>query len=208
MKRILAVCALALTAGYVQAQTTAGRMMIGGNVGYTTQESEITMGDQKSKTLNINPQVGYFVADNLAVGLQVSYYNQKNNYPDPFDTDGETENKYNSTSLLPFVRYYIFTPNEKFAFYAEALAGIGFTTTDNEGFDEKIKGRSFTAQLSPGFSYFFNEKWALDLALSGISYWSIDRDTDLDRENDKSSQFTFGVSSLTPSLGFRYFMGK
>jgi outer membrane protein len=207
MKKILAVCALALTAGYVQAQTTAGRMMIGGNVGYTSQENESSLGGSEIKTVVINPQFGYFVTDNFAVGLQVSYYNEKVSMPDNF-TGEEIENKYNSTSVMPFARYYIFTPNEKFAFYAEAQAGIGFSKTDSESFDQKYKGRVFTAALSPGFSYFFSEKWALDLELSGISYLSNDRNTDSDVENDKSSQFTFGVSSLTPSLGFRYFMGK
>lgn len=207
MKKFLAFCTLALAAGYVQAQTTAGHMMIGGNVGYTSQEDENLLGRLESKSFNINPQFGYFVADNLAVGLQVSYYNQKSNYPDPFNADGKVEDKYNSISLLPFVRYYIFTPNEKFAFYAEAKAGIGFTKIDNEGFDE-VKGRSFTARLSPGFSYFFNEKWALDLTLNGISYWSNDRNTDSDVEDDNSSQFTLGVSSLNPALGFRYFIGN
>ncbi|MBT1708520.1 outer membrane beta-barrel protein [Fulvivirgaceae bacterium PWU5] len=207
MNKILAFCALALSAGYVQAQTTAGRMLIGGNVGYTSQKNESSLGDTKVTSFNVNPQFGYFVADHLAVGLYVGYYNQNVNYPDPFTGDGEFESKYYSTSLLPFVRYYIFTPNEKFAFYAEARTGIGFTRTDYEAVDEKIKGRYFSAQLAPGFSYFFNEKWALDLQLGGISYYSSNSNIDSDAENKKGSAFNI-EASLTPALGFRYFMGQ
>jgi outer membrane protein W len=206
MKKFLAVCALALTAGYVQAQTTAGRMMIGGNVGYTTQTSEHMYGESKQKNFHTNLQFGYFVVDNLAVGLGVSYGQTKNQYE--YLNDADTEVKIASTTLAPFVRYYIFTPNEKFAFYADAGVGIGVSKIRNTNVDEDVKSSTFTAHLSPGFSYFFNEKWSLDLQLSGIAYASNDQNTDSDADNDKSSYFTFGASSLNPALGFRYFIGK
>jgi uncharacterized membrane protein len=50
MEKFLAFCAFALTVGYAQAQTTAGHMMIGGNVGYTSQTFESINGDTKQKT--------------------------------------------------------------------------------------------------------------------------------------------------------------
>jgi outer membrane protein len=207
MKKLLALCALALTVGYVQAQTNAGGMMFGGNIGYQSQKSNWGVDREiESKTLTINPQFGYFVADNLGIGLSVNYTHQKNSDNIPYNVDDEATSS--ETILAPFVRYYVFTPNEKFAFYAEASVGIGFSRTDPYYSDEDIKGKSFNTRLSPGFSYFFNEKWALDLQLSGIAYSSNDPNTDDDAENDKSSSFKFGASSLNPSLGFRYFIGK
>jgi hypothetical protein len=77
-----------------------------------------------------------------------------------------------STTLAPFIRYYVFASNDKFAFYAEASAGVGFSKRKAYNSDEDVKGSSFNARISPGFSYFFNEKWALDLQLNGISYWT------------------------------------
>jgi hypothetical protein len=203
MKIILAVCALALTVGYVQAQTTAGRMMIGGNVGYTSVKDE-SYAEIKTTRFTFNPQFGYFVADNLAVGLEVNYWSEKSNYT--YDGGAGPESKYHGTTIAPFVRYYMFTPNEKFAFYADAAVGVG--SSKYEGYPTNFKNKTFTTRLSPGFSFFFNEKWALDLQLSGISYSSNDRDLENDEPNSKNSVFTFGVSSLNPSLGFRYFMGK
>jgi outer membrane protein W len=214
MKKILALCAFALTVGYAQAQTTAGRMMIGGGIGYTTRTNETSFGDAKSNQLNINPQFGYFIVDNLAIGLTADYYKTKYTRPEPLALGGEADITFNTTIISPFARYYVFTPNEKFAFYAEASAGIGFSTQDNNYYnsadptDEDIKSKSFNARILPGFCYFFNEKWALDLQLNGISYSSNDPNTDSDVEDDKTSSFTVGTSSLNPSLGFRYFIGK
>jgi hypothetical protein len=207
MKKILALCALALTVGYVQAQIAPGRLMIGSNIGYQSQKNEQGVGGElRIKRLIINPQLGYFVAENFAVGLDVAYINQKDNYSSWQYGNGETE--LNTTILSPFARYYIFTSNEKFAFYAEAMVGIGFSKTDPSYSDEDINGKNFNARLSPGFSYFFTEKWVLDLQLSGISYVSNDPNKEDDADNDENYSFVFGASSFNPSLGFRYFIGK
>lgn len=208
MKKLLALCAFALTTGYGQAQTTAGRMMIGGNVGYTKQKNEdVLWSPHETKRFIINPQFGFFIADHLAVGLQVDYTDQRFTRRDVFTSD-EVEYKSTSTTLSPFVRYYIFTPNEKFAFYVQAMAGVGFLKNDVVDSPDPVKGRAISAQLSPGFSYFFTEKWVLDLQLNGISYASYDWNTDSDAKNDKTTVLTFGVSSLNPALGFRYFIGN
>lgn len=205
MRKLLAFCALALMAGYVQAQVTAGKMMIGGNVGYSTQTSESVYGESKHKTFNANQQFGYFVVDNLAVGLETNFSQIKSNfdYLDAIDTDAKNTN----TTIAPFVRYYMFTSNAKFAFNAEAAVGFGVAKFRGTN-DDEFKTNIFTARLSPDFSYFLSDKWALDLQLSGISYSSSDQRTDADAGNGKTSSFMFGVSSLNPYLGFRHFIGK
>jgi hypothetical protein len=206
MKKIIAICTLALIAGYAEAQTTAGHWMIGGNVGYTSQKTQRIPGDTKTKSLNINPQVGYFVADNVVVGLEVGYTQEKTTMHD--NGFGEVENKYSVTTLAPFARYYKFTSNEKFAFYAQASVGLGFTRLNYYYYGFTPRGRTYSAQLSPGFTYLFDKKWALDLQLRGIVYTSSDPNKSSDAKNDKTTSFTFNASSLNPALGFRYFIGK
>jgi outer membrane protein len=196
MKKLLALCAFALIAGYGQAQTTAGRMMIGGNLGITKSKSEGFYGESKATQLTISSQLGYFVADNIAIGLGVNYYYQKNSALD-IDIGFVGDNKFYETSITPFARYYIVTPNDKFAFYAQALVGIGFTKADYYNLEDDIKGENYQAQLSPGFTYFFNDAWALDLMLEGLSYQSNDRNTDSDFKNDKNSSLTVGRRPLT-----------
>jgi outer membrane protein len=206
MKKLLAIGALALTVGYAQAQTTLGKMMIGGTVSYWTQKSESPMfdGEYTYTDFYFRPQAGYFVADRLAIGLALDINSHKREYP---YTPINQINKNSEIVFAPFVRYYKFTTNEKFAFYAEASVGYGFTKTKADGGDD-YNGNVFRTRLSPGFSYFFNEKWALDLELSGISYTSSNPNNDSDVDNDETTGFNFGISSLSPALGFRYFIGK
>lgn len=209
MKKLLVLCTCLLAAGCIQAQTTAGRIMIGGNIGYSTYADEkVSFGEPESKSLTINPQLGYFVVDNLAVGLEAGYFNQTYTNND-FLTGEEVETKVRTTSVSPFVRYYIPTENEKFSFYAQALVGITSTHVDRE-VDEENEGSGFQARLSPGFTYFLSEKWGLDLQLKGITYSSTTWKDDANANTDdyEYTVFEFGASSFTPSLGFRYFIGK
>jgi outer membrane protein len=197
MKKLLSICVLAAgIASYAQAQTTAGNMMIGGTFGYRSEKEEQPLEDTKTNTLTFAPQFGYFVADNLAVGANLILESEK-----------VEDDKTTTLFFEPFGRYYMFTSNDKFAFYAEAGLGFGSQKFEPDGGDE-VKGSIFRFRISPGFSYFFNEKWALDMELSGISYTSVNPNTDSDADDDKVNTFEFGVSSLQPQLGFRYFFGN
>ncbi|MBT1708519.1 outer membrane beta-barrel protein [Fulvivirgaceae bacterium PWU5] len=202
MKKLFLICVLAAgMAGYAQAQTTAGNMMLGGTFMYRSEKQETPAEDAKRNTFTFAPQFGYFVADNLAVGLGLDLTTVKIDQPDG-DEDKSTEFLFE-----PFARYYMFTSNDKFAFYAEGALGFGSTKVEPDGDDEQ-KSSMFRFRVSPGFSYFFNEKWALDFQLSGISYTSENPNTDSDADDDKINTFEFGVSSLSPQLGFRYFIGN
>jgi outer membrane protein len=194
MKKFFSICVLAAgVAGYAQAQTSAG------NIGYTSQKQETGGDDQTRNTFSFTPSFGYFVADNFAVGLNLEYSSEKDENLDVIDT------KTSTILFEPFARYYIFTPNEKFAFFAEGGLGFGSTKVDPDQGDETKSG-TFRFRVSPGFAYFISDKWSLDFELSGISYTTYDRNKDVD--DDKYSVFTFGVDSFNPTLGFRYIIGN
>lgn len=177
------------------AQTTTGNMMIGGSFSINSGNQETTGDDVKTSSFSITPTLGYFVADNLAVGVNVGF--NSNTY---FNEDKQT-----SFNVGPFVRYYKFIADDKFAFVADAGFNVGSGTYDSELFGER-KFSNFNIYVSPGFAYFFSPKWSLDFQLSGISYNS--SDPDKDNDDDKSNSFEFGLSSFNPSLGFRYFIGN
>ncbi|MCD9018358.1 porin family protein [Parachryseolinea silvisoli] len=204
MKKLLSICVLAVgVAGYAQAQTTAGNMLLGGGIGYTSQKQETAGDDATNNTFSFTPSFGYFVADNFAVGLNLDFASSNRENWDEFN--GE----YKVTDFLfePFARYYMFTPNDKFAFFVEGALGFGSRKVDPEDFDETKSGM-FRFRASPGFAYFISDKWSLDFELSGISYTSVDPDKDSDSDDDKQSEFVFGVDSFNPTLGFRYIIGN
>ena len=82
----------------LSAQTVGkGAWMLGGTAGFSSQKYKDA--DESITRFNISPDLGYFFADDLAIGLDVAYSN----------TDfGST-----STSLFsvgPFIRYYLVDP--------------------------------------------------------------------------------------------------
>ncbi|MBE8715253.1 hypothetical protein [Sphingobacterium hungaricum] len=72
MKTILLT--LSLLAGIIfttQAQTEAGKIIVGGRININT--SKIKDSEDKNNGFSILPQVGFFVANNIAIGAQIGY---------------------------------------------------------------------------------------------------------------------------------------
>ncbi len=177
-------------------QTTQGSVSFGGGIQFTNSKEDYY--SQKTTEFSFQPSAGYFVADNLAVGITLLMSNEKYEY-------SGGSNATNNFVVGPFARYYKFTSNERFAFTGE----VGFlfgTSKFKPSSGNETKGGATYIYVSPGFTYFFSEKWGLDFQLQGITYSSSDPDKDVD--NNSSSSFTFGVQSLNPTLGFRFYLSK
>ncbi len=192
MKKILAVGILAFVAYYSQAQTAKGNMMIGGSFGFGSTSYEGS--PDKNNFFSFSPSFGYFVSDNLAVGSGLSFTHNST-------SSGINQNSNNSFGLTPFVRYYKFTSNEKFAFFGQATLGI--STYRNESGTSVSKGTGMSFSVAPGFSYFFTNHWAMDLSLAGLGVSSSNPNG---ASNNSSS---IGLTlSMSPSIGLRYHFGK
>lgn len=193
MKNFLPLFIFVFVCAVAQAQTSQGSMMLGGTFQIESFGSQGN--DAKTSTFSISPSFGYFISDNLAVGATIGFGSTTTtNPPAP-------QVKSSGVIVGPFARFYKFTSNENFAFYAEGGINIGSSTSTGD-----IRSSSTAIYVRPGFAYFFNEKWALDMTLAGIAYQSNDPNKNVD--NDKSNTFRFGVSSFSPSFGFRYFFGQ
>jgi hypothetical protein len=94
----------------------------------------------------------------------------------------------NTFSIAPFIRFYKFTADDKFAFFGQGA--VGYSTQTGQSSVVSITVR-------PGFAYFFTPHWGLDFLLPGLTY------------SNGNNTTTFGLTaSLTPGLGFRYYFGK
>lgn len=150
MKRII-IAAMALTlisVGATKAQTNQGNILVGVsttlsmagtgsdlmNIGFSSMKykSDASGFDEPDadKTIGFNllPKVGYFVIDNLAVGLDISTAYSK-------DTDGYDDDTQTATifSAGPFLRYYM--PNEKVMPYVELGGSFGGVNSKYESGD-------------------------------------------------------------------------
>ena len=65
-----------------------------------------------------------------------------------------------------------------------------------------MKGKELEINMAPGFAYFFNEHWVLELAFGGIALTNSDPNAD---DDDEIKSMQIGLNSLSPStLGIRY----
>jgi hypothetical protein len=113
-----------------------GAWMVGGSAGFSSLKFKDA--DNSTTTIAIQPTLGYFFADDLAVGLGVSFVNTS------FDGNSNS-----STSLGPFVRYYVTDP-----IFIQVGAELGL--------DE---GAGTLIGAAVGYSWFLNNGVAVEPAL-------------------------------------------
>lgn len=189
MKSLNLVLLLTLFVGAAIAQTTKGSWMLGSTVGVshlgygqllpdnhagvTFLQSTVKSGDLKeSQNLTytaIAPGVGYFVIDNLMLGLNVNYGFTK--------VEGETNTQF---TAAPKIRYY-FNSNSKIRFLAEVQGGTVF-----EKYEGEEKNTLLLLGARAGAARFVNDHVSLDLFVDYL--YLKDKEPEL-----KSNAFGVGV---------------
>jgi hypothetical protein len=159
MKKTIFTLFVVLTSWSAFAQFEQGTLLVGGNFGleFTTSKSKFsnqTNTISKTTRFGLEPRVGYFVIDHLAVGAGVglSLYSEKID---------DSDNKYSQTEIMlsPFVRYY-FDPG----FFVEGKVGLGVANSKNEFGGDVDKDKYALGQLALGAGYaiFLNDNVALE----------------------------------------------
>lgn len=111
------------------AQTRKGNFVIAGASSFSVINSSIEkLENSSTTTITLTPSFGYFVINNLAVGLDVAL---------------NSTSDLTSYAILPSVSYYL---NNGSRFIPKASLGIGYAGTSIEGV--KLGGLSIAAGLS------------------------------------------------------------
>jgi len=182
-----------MTTTLVNGQTTSGSMMVGGSIDFTSYTRQGGSSSDYNE-FTFSPSFGFFISDNFAVGTSLSIGTRRTG-------TGSSKTTESSFGIGPFARYYKFTSNDRFAFFGEA--GISFASGKTDPpLGNVTKSSSISFSLSPGAAFFFNEHWALELAITGFGVTSYDPDTSND--DDKYTLVNFDIRSFSPSLGVRY----
>jgi hypothetical protein len=213
------------------AQIAAGTTMLGGNFTYWKSSNEVENSQlgYTSKTtnrqFNINPVVGQFIAENLAVGIQAMFSSTESKYHNPIFSSSTTFNgdyqdqiqKGRTLSVGPMLRYYKFV-NEKAAFYGQVSMGYqnnyqsnytsafsngGYSTPSTSG---STRSEGFYGQVSPGFVFFPLDKLGLELALQGISFGRVTDKNDAGKSVDTYLGAGFSLSNL--QMGASFYLGR
>lgn len=187
MKNALISISLVLICHYTQAQILKGSIAASASLSFYSQhriDPRYTNVTYKSYTTNysINPTLGYFLADNLVLGLGTTYTYSKSNEIQDYDTVA-TSDKINSQYLqvASYLGYYI-KLSDKAYFSLTGSVGYRFTlfyrrTSTLLEEDKEDKSYEIKANLTPGILYFINEKFALQ-ATVGSLYYTYTREKD------------------------------
>lgn len=184
MKKMLLILALALVS-FANAQK--GTILVGGNVGYTSENIDQQTEERKSNSFSFSPKVGYQFHENWTVGAEFAIATSKSK-SDAMDS----ESKYKNLRVGAFVRYTM-PLNETFSVFADL--GAGFQNRTNKDYMTDIlisdsKADGFYTNLTPALFINMKKGFGLNFSIGGIQYETLKFD-----ENDtkyNSFSFNFG----------------
>jgi outer membrane protein W len=188
---VVAVCS---TFG-AYAQYNQGRMLVGGSLGFSTETEKTkfdgnTQTDGKWTNFSLEPQFGYFIIDNLAVGASLDLGLSK--WKD--DADSDDDKTYTSIEIQPTVRYYL--PQNIF-FQGQ----VGFGTAKSKfgsGNVDEYKYNTLSWALAAGYAYFLNDNVAIEPM---VGYGSV-------REKDKDSDVKYIDNGIFLRVGLQVYLGN
>lgn len=231
MKKLFLSLALVAAGVAAQAQIGSGSLMLGGSLGFSSTgggETKVTPGGGGASVTNdltarsnwnFSPTIGYFLNDNLAVGLRLGLGGT--NRAQVTTTDGKTTENISSFDLGVelFGRYYKELGS---SFYFFVDGGLGFTSAswtdktqdglDKLKDDDKNSISTIGLNVAPGVAFFPTEKWGIDLTLNrlvGFNMNSSSREAATGGAKMETSTTDFGIGAgFMPTLGLHYYMGK
>lgn len=175
-KSIFTFVAVMLTATAFAQFTNQGTFLLGGssNLGLNFLSEKFKSGNgdfqdgSKTSSFNISPQAGYFVVNNLAVGVGLD-----------FSTFKETNDTFesSSTSLLfgPFIRYYF----DKL--YAEGSFGVGSSSSTISDSESTVSTSAWS--VGAGYALLLSDLVTLEPQIGYGSGTSKNKDADIAFKN-------------------------
>jgi outer membrane protein len=198
MKKVVLLALALVVTHVITAQTEKGNLLLSGATGlqFLSTNTDIeydgqSQGDFDQSSFSFTPGIGYFVMDNLAVGLTANFESL---------TQKDLGDKYtlSTTAILPSVTYYL-PLDSKLRPYAQVAFGV-VSAKEKETFNGATSESKFNGTglaLGAGVSYFINTTVALDF---GVAYGGNNLKNSDDSDLVQNSR-TFGAN-----IGFSIFL--
>ena len=122
------------------------QIFVGGSLSLNSSKSSSTTGSTttelgKNMNYDFSPEVGYFLSENLALGLDFGIGNNKTTTPITLTTN--SENSITNWSIRPFARYYAMKSGS-FSVFGEGALNIGGSSTKTTSGSTTTDGLSTT----------------------------------------------------------------
>lgn len=160
-------------------QTEKGSFLLGGNGSLSIKKYK-SSGFDSHKIININPNFGYFIKDNLVIGIKTPLYLEGFN-SDIFSF---------KFGINAFSRYY-FAKTEKTSFFSSA--NYGLSNYQHEGSYSSYLNE-YSAGIGLGFTYFLTK--------------SIGFETELKYDYSKIFNNSVGEDNFGVNFGFQIYFNK
>jgi len=225
-KPFLFIALLSGSISLAQAQTAipAGTISLGGSIGYnrTSNESENTVAgntysfETSASQFFFSPSVGYFLADNLALGLNLGYTaaSSKTTNTGPGVTSPNSLDARTTLQIGPYVQYYKMI-SDQFGVLGTLGAGYLHSFTPSRAGSSsstviETTSSGFYTGLTPGVIFFPVPKFGISASIGSLGYQrvSVEDSNDSDDESNHSSSFgaSFGLSQL--QFGGTFYFGR
>ena len=217
MKTSKLLFALCLIGNFMYAQTDLGNFMIGSSLGFSTSSStvEVRSGESsatgqgtEARQFNIAPKIGYFVQQNIAVGIGIDYtLNRVQRTRETYWTKNtEFNTSYDSDLLFgPFARAYLPLGEDK-AFFLETTIGFGSSRNEIniEGDNQITTNNVLAVGIGPGFTIFSGDNFGIE-ALVKYNWARSNSSIDFQGINNETTNKT---NALDFSVGFQYYFAR
>lgn len=232
MKGLLLGIIIGLLSCNLTAQITSGSVLFSGNANYNKTKNDQNLPSNpivelESESFSVLPSFGFFVNNSILIGVGLKAEFESNSY-----LIQRTESSFNpflpstytiQTSYKEKTRMFYFNPF--FTRYNGITERLYFTTAFNLliGSGETRGGtvQSYTSKnkelslnFTPGLTYFFSPKWAINGSIGQIYYRvrkeSIPNTTNTINNNNETEDEEFGVDASWNSfrIGLQYLINK
>lgn len=218
-----------LMSGY--SQTEKGKMFLGGqfNLSGNTNSLSDTLSRYDNHSLNfaITPNFGYFIADNLALGVSLDFgvdhsnnHYENTNLATLFRTKSNSINNSYTYGIGGFARYYV-NITDHFKFYVNGGLKYSHQTDKRTSFNnypgdlnspsikyyQEFQLSFITLEVTPGLVYFVTPRLGLQANFGNLSLRH-SRSKDITSSNNnyyRSNDYGFNLNPSTLSIGLNYY---
>ena len=176
------------------------------NINFTERESSFGVESENDIfSFEIQPKLGYFINDNLVLGLGLGYGYSNSEFMSA-NSESLITGTTNTFSITPYVKKF-FPITKNLAIQLQAETRYSNSKTDNESqFNPNdSESRTFLIGLRPGLAYRISDHFLLQGNFGLLSYQNRKVEFDSEEDNisseDKSSSFGLNLSSTNIFFG-------
>ena len=206
MKKLILLQLTLLIGIFSHAQISKGLKQVGGTASYshTINDSNTAIRGSQIRQLNILPKFGYFMNDNVAIGLLTGVTNTYQSQPNNGSLAERREIESFGFIAGTYFRYHS-SISKKFYIYFQPESTLHFTTSNVSTIDHETRNIAFSFGIRPGFLFMPNDNWGFETNFGHFGYKQ--NNSKVNNSNDphtrKSFGFEFGGASL--QIGVQYY---